>query len=855
MYDFRDLSPHTGANVISWPAEAMVFNGKLFEREIPEYQTLQVQGRELVGQALDTLTVGNQDGERLRSRRYPARKITVKYQVDADTPERFREIFYQLNALLQGQNEKFYFLDDTTKYYQGTLSEIESVPGGSNSVVSSFTLYCSDPFKYAIEEDKFEFADKAETKTFSTNFAGKTYQDTTKVPHSIYYRYEPVTVAMAGPKTYVNELDQSNYSKLANRDDEVAGVSASSILTGKSVSNFKKTDDSSEDGALDSVELVGDTIKFRGWHATNSSKTMKNYWIIVNNPEWTVEYGRVKVELTDRPDVGQARPNIANSAKSGFEGAIPYTETMKNKKLRVFFRYADDDGNVDDWAAWLTTSETWRQSMPHMMIKFDVLQAMEQADPGFWTKYGKYGRAEQLVWLKDALNNVKFKAWAYGKGYSGNNLTMKFWNGTDSWDGTESHNTSAPTLFERDFGAPADFFKYVSIDGYVYINLYPEYNESSKETDSYVYLDYFQAELNIDLPTSNSLAVTNNGPFAVPIRFELTSHGDNGFIGIQGSKANETVLVGSPEQVDGGIVEKSERLFTLDQSANDLSKQFKFNIGTLGPNYHATQTGSFFVDWSDNGRWRARTTREGFGQGDGWHGPSIHRDYEADSTGVVGADNFTNRNYWWFSADLNQAGLQSVTLQGADGGHLVTVQMWSPVNGNSALKVMIGLGAVTVYEDVNPRWNSFKGEVKINRSGNTYTINVSDAEGTGHGIQTISYDDPESAQVKCTGWTHWKAMYADQPYGGMDLYDTWYQVDRVDHYVDIPNIFNDGDRIMIGGTDRRVDTYVNNVKSLTMQNVGSQPVMAYPGTNIINFSYSTFADRPDVIAYIRRKYL
>lgn len=835
--------------------QAIYFDGYCLDKVVPGFETLSVSGRELLAPELTNLVVGNQNGDRMQQNRLPSRDIKVTYQIQRRSAEQLRESFHVLNARLTGTEKKIWFEDEPELYYVGTLAAAEVPPEGVLKLESTFTIHCNDPFAYAMKEDEFEFADEAVTKTYGVGFNGKVYHDTTKVPHSIYYRYEPITVAMAGPETYSNELDQLNYSKLASRDGQVASVSASSILTDKSVGNFKKTDDSSDDGALDSVELIGDTIKFRGWHATNSSQTMKNYWIIVNDPEWTVEYGRVKVDLTDRPDVGRARPNIANSAKCGFEGSIPYTEAMKNKKLRVFFRYEDDAGKVDDWSAWLTTSEIWRQSMPHMMIKFDVLQTMEQADPGFWTKYGKHGRAEQLVWLKDALNNVKFKAWAYGKGYSGNNLTMKFWDGTDSWDGTESHNTSAPTLFERDFGAPADFFNYVSPDGYVYINLYPEYNDSSKDTDSYVYLDYFQAELNIDLPTSDSLTVTNNGPFAVPIRFELTNHGDNGFIGIQGAKADEKVLIGSPDQTDGGILEKSERLFTLDQSTADLTKQFKFNIGTIGPNYHATQTGSFFVDWSDNGRWRARTTREGFGKGDGWHGPSIHRDFEADSSGVVGADNFTNRNYWWFSADLNQAGLQSVTLQGANGEHLVTVQMWSPVNGNSALKVMIGLGAEPVYEDINSRWNSFKGEVKINRSGNTYTINVSDAEGTGHGIQTITYDDPESAKVKCTGWTHWKAMYDDQPYGGMDLYDTWYQVDNVNNYVDIPNIFNDGDEIKIGGTDRRVDTYINNVKSLTMQYVESRPVVAYPGTNIINFSYSTFADRPDVIAYMRRKYL
>ena len=106
MYDFIDLNDHdmTGDTWLS--PEAVTVDGVTLDQAIPEFITLQVTGRELVGYSLTTVTVGNQDGSTLQKKRREARKITVKYQIDAETPQRFREIYYKLNQILSGENKK-----------------------------------------------------------------------------------------------------------------------------------------------------------------------------------------------------------------------------------------------------------------------------------------------------------------------------------------------------------------------------------------------------------------------------------------------------------------------------------------------------------------------------------------------------------------------------------------------------------------------------------------------------------------------------------------------------------------------------------------------------------------------------
>ena len=82
-----------------------------------------------------------------------------------------------------------------------------------------------------------------------------------------------------------------------------------------------------------------------------------------------------------------------------------------------------------------------------------------------------------------------------------------------------------------------------------------------------------------------------------------------------------------------------------------------------------------------------------------------------------------------------------------------------------------------------------------------------------------------------------------------------FRKDNVDKIIDVPNTFAGGDKISITGDDGKVVTKKNGGLFLTMQDIGSKPILAYPGKTIVSFMYSSFANRPTVTAYIRKKYL
>ena len=62
MYDFIDLNSHDITDDTWLSPEAVTVDGVTLDQAIPEFTTLQVTGRELVGYNVTTVTVGNQDG-------------------------------------------------------------------------------------------------------------------------------------------------------------------------------------------------------------------------------------------------------------------------------------------------------------------------------------------------------------------------------------------------------------------------------------------------------------------------------------------------------------------------------------------------------------------------------------------------------------------------------------------------------------------------------------------------------------------------------------------------------------------------------------------------------------------------
>lgn len=150
MYNFRDTTSDWHFHEEWLPTVAMNFDGGFIEHIVSGYRTLTVSGREMLGVELTTEDVAN--GCIVTEERLPTRELVITYQLDADSSEELLTRFKQLESLLMtGKDVPIFFNDERDWIYYGRLSAVDSVPVESNSVVSSFTILCSDPKRYGRE--------------------------------------------------------------------------------------------------------------------------------------------------------------------------------------------------------------------------------------------------------------------------------------------------------------------------------------------------------------------------------------------------------------------------------------------------------------------------------------------------------------------------------------------------------------------------------------------------------------------------------------------------------------------------------------------------------------------------------
>ena len=150
IYTFVDTTP--GTSIPALPAEAMALNGSYIENLVTGYRTLYVKGREMLSPSIDTFEVGIRDGGFAKNRKYPARVITIGYQLISASDSAFRDAYNKLNEVLNVENAQLIFADETDKFFIGTPSAMGEVEPGTNAVTGEYEIICLDPFKYSVTE-------------------------------------------------------------------------------------------------------------------------------------------------------------------------------------------------------------------------------------------------------------------------------------------------------------------------------------------------------------------------------------------------------------------------------------------------------------------------------------------------------------------------------------------------------------------------------------------------------------------------------------------------------------------------------------------------------------------------------
>ena len=147
MYPFMDTQKNERYIPEYIPTSAMYYDGILLEGVIEGYQTLSVEGREMISVGIESESI--QVGSIITNQTLPSRTLTVKYKLEDKDPEALQKKFDLLKwYLYKTKDVPIQFNDELDYTYYGRFSSANTVPGDTNRIVSSFDIYCADPRKY-----------------------------------------------------------------------------------------------------------------------------------------------------------------------------------------------------------------------------------------------------------------------------------------------------------------------------------------------------------------------------------------------------------------------------------------------------------------------------------------------------------------------------------------------------------------------------------------------------------------------------------------------------------------------------------------------------------------------------------
>ena len=162
-YKFIDTNE---ANLKSFASIQTIINGFNLDTELDGYRTLNVSGRSVFGRDIETLKFSARRSAGSKSTRNNSSKtgnnkffssdiqsvvIEVEFLLEAKTNELFRELLSKFTTILHQEEAKWTWTDDSSFYYTGTITEIESFKEDKNSIISTFKILCVDPMKTSTE--------------------------------------------------------------------------------------------------------------------------------------------------------------------------------------------------------------------------------------------------------------------------------------------------------------------------------------------------------------------------------------------------------------------------------------------------------------------------------------------------------------------------------------------------------------------------------------------------------------------------------------------------------------------------------------------------------------------------------
>ncbi len=341
---------------------------------------------------------------------------------------------------------------------------------------------------------------------------------------------------------------------------------------------------------------------------------------------------------------------------------------------------------------------------------------------------------------------------------------------------------------------------------------------------------------------ADTITVPNAGTYPSEPIITATINGDDGVltaINDQGS----VLQFGSPDETDGFVKQKSERVYHLD-----------FNQTPTGVTLNNGVTAFPYYEHGNN----ANVQSGPFGYKDGiaypstertasnyWNGPSISGTIPKNSNGSNTANfQFVNRvNVGTNAAEVGRFEF-NLTYQGKI---VASLALFDDSASNDQWvfsgTVYDGRQAQMIFWDLLPRnyYRDGNYNAVITKMGDQLTFRLDRLDLGDGGIETRTVSGFSSVPID--GWTAWFPGFSDQRGWSINWQDSYFDWINVDYWDDIPNRFKDGDVVQIDVANRRV--LVNGAEDRTLQTIGNDwgGFKIQPGNNTIELLTSSWAKR------------
>jgi len=345
----------------------------------------------------------------------------------------------------------------------------------------------------------------------------------------------------------------------------------------------------------------------------------------------------------------------------------------------------------------------------------------------------------------------------------------------------------------------------------------------------------------------NQILFNNNSNASTPVTITAKMKSDNGFLGL--ALNGRAYQVGNPTEVNGVHYDKSEILIPGDPMPDPSTGELnKAGFEVIPPTQGALKMGG--IIWK-NITYNMFATDFGDDSFKGPHGPAITYELPADSFGNKGSKNFEFRWHAGFGNvpnDNQKVGQLCATVHDKNGKALCSIAYNDLTQVKTDFNIRYDINGKKYYEqDIKELPNGFNGHAYVIKSGSQFTFRWNYLKPV-----TFICDELKDAEAYYISFSYLKWMDVPRP-AYMGVVNWNFRKNMTNLYRDVPNYFQKGDIVELDSAHNKLT--INGFADWDRVDIGSKPLLADVGDNILGIVTSEWATMPEVTVSYQERWL